>query len=366
MKRVAIIYVLSFILLSYIYQQGPSYIYRRKSYPDFAALAQLEQRVTRNTFNKNEAALLASYVRGGSKNLSPGQKKNHRALNLQHLWSPSGIHLAAALLWLTPLLPRPYRRRKQKLESINDQQQYCITNTTTNKSPKIRKVIINLIWILLYTIPWSLPGYYAIKRICLLKIAHLLLRQTPWRPDYYYFFLAIMGLDFFFGTYQSSPLSFAYSFLFLGVIVAAQNTSPFKQSMALMGGQILANYFSYQAMTLGGHFLGQILTSIFALCFPVFFISYWGQLVFDWPWAKWPIHGFNYLVEWSAALAISGGYFYPSWNILLFMAALFLPRFPLKLILLTMLLILHSDPCFNQSRNQILQKIYVEKTIFLK
>ncbi|MBP5296357.1 MAG: hypothetical protein J6Y94_03390 [Bacteriovoracaceae bacterium] len=374
MARLGVIYILSFILLSYIYQQGPTYSLPKKAYPKFATLQKLEQRMQQNFTHPEDAALLSSYVRGSGRDLSPRQKINHRALNLQHLWSPSGIHLAAALLWVTACLPRP--------EVHPHPPEVSPENAPTNSSPNFPKnqnknltavgpppskrnylrLGRNLVLLLCYLLPWALPGYYAIKRICLLKILHLLIRGTPWRPDYFYFFLVVMALDFGWGTYASSPLSFAYSFLFLGILVATKDTSPLQQSAALLGGQVLANYFSYQAMTLLGHFFGQIITSIFTCCFPLFFISYWGQLFFSWPWAQWPIHWFNRLIDWSAAIAISGGYFYASGNILAFMAAIFLPRSTVKHALLIILLILHSDPCFNQSRSKMLQNTYPVRT----
>ena len=342
MGRLFFIYVISFILLSYIYQQGPKYIYKNKSYPDFASLQKLEQRIKQNIPHSADAALLQSYVRGGSKSLSPRQKHNHRILNLQHLWSPSGIHLAAALMWILPLLPAP---------------------TAPGKCRR-KRFLRTLILLLLYALPWSLPGYFAIKRICLLRILYLLLTQIHLRPNYFYFYLGVMGIDFCWGTYQAAPLSFAYSFLFLGTIVAIQPASPLKQSLALLGGQMIASYFNFQAVTVWGHLLGQIITGIFTVCFPLFFISYWGQLFFDFPWAKWPIHYFSLLLNGSAAVAHCGGYFYPTWDILALMATLFLRRSILKYILLTILLLLHSDPCFNQPRYQMMQEAYFTMASF--
>jgi len=334
MSRLSLIYIISFILLGSIYQQDQAYLFKTKSYPVFPIFKTMEQKLNARFKDPEDVKLLMSYVCGGSKGLARPTKRAHQALNLQHLFSPSGLHLAAAYAWFLPLLPgrragRPSGRWRGFI---------------------LRRIIL----IILYALPWGLPGYYAIKRICLLKIIYLLISPFK-RPDYFWFFIGLMGLDFLVGTFKASPLSFAYSFLFLGAILATRHHAPWQQAAALLGGQIITSFYAGQAVTLTGQFFGQIITVLFTLIFPFFFIGFWGNYFFDWRWIQWPLHWWKALIAACGNMAEHLGSFYPSLNILLAMAFLLAGgrRYhQLKLVVLALLLICHSDPCFNQGRTR--------------
>ncbi|MBP5297313.1 MAG: hypothetical protein J6Y94_08300 [Bacteriovoracaceae bacterium] len=338
MHRLALIYLMAFGLLGYIHLQGPQYVFKAKSYPPLPIFKTMEQKLKTRFKDPQEVGLIMSYVGGGRRHLAASLKTYHQALNLQHLFSPSGLHLAAAYAWVLPWL---HGRRRP-----------------SSSSSRLGFLLKRIILIFLYALPWSLPGYYAIKRICLLKITYLIISPFK-RPDYFWFFLIIMGLDLAAGTFQAAPLSFAYSFLFLGIIIATHHQAPCQQAAALLGGQIIAGFFSLQNVPLAGHFIGQIITVLFSFSFPVLLVGFWGNYFFDWRWIQWPLHWFKELVTASGQLALHLGSFYPSLNILAALAVLLLPRghWP-KWLILTFLLVLHSDPCFNQSRLKAWQEQY--------
>ena len=349
MDRLVLIYLISFGLLGYIHRQGPQYIFQSKTYPQLAIFKTMHAKLAPRFKNREDLQLLMSYTCGGSKKLSAATKRYHRALNLQHLFSPSGLHLAAAYAWILPLFAeRPGRPGRRRWWFI------------------FKRICL----IILYALPWGLPGYYAIKRICLLKIAYLIVSPFK-RPDYFIFFLIMMGIDFCGGTFKQAPLSYAYSFLFLGTILATRHLAPFQQAAALLGGQIITNFFALQSVTLIGHFIGQLITVGFALCFPLFLVGFWGNYFFDWSWIQWPLKWWQHLITASGQIALNLGSFYPSLNILAAGAVMMIKVHPpapaakrgrlklrLKLGIITLLLIGHSDPCFNQSRAQTWQQHY--------
>ncbi len=106
-------------------------------------------------------------------------REEYKTLALAHVFTPSGFHLSA-LLW--PLL-LVFRKKVQKL------------------------------WILSFfgLGLLFLPGQAAMKRMTLVKIQQQFFGLKTG-------FLLAFILDLLFGSLQTSPLSFTYSFLFLGII----------------------------------------------------------------------------------------------------------------------------------------------------
>ncbi|MEI8348243.1 MAG: hypothetical protein WCG27_12305 [Pseudomonadota bacterium] len=326
--KLGLIYFLSFILLSWIYHQGPEGMYGiGEVYPSFPLIEKKNQELRDHFKRKELANLLISYAIGGSKGVSKDCKTEHRALNLVHLFSPSGVHFTALMIWTLPFLWL-LKRRSRKLHWLAS--------------------------VFLWVIPLFLPGYYAIKRICFLRIGHLLSSSLPFRPDQVTLFLIIFILDFLLGTYRYSPLSFVYSFLFLGILFALNAAPKLLLSFAFLGGQFIGSFFSLTTLTVAGFLWGQLLTALFTLFFPVLFFGYWLPMIFPYSWTEKTLALYEFLVSWAANFSLKTGEYYSSINLLLVTFLLFFPFFRYKLILLALLLLFHSNPCFNESRSKFL------------
>lgn len=111
-------------------------------------------------------------------------KDKYKSLGLNHLFTPSGFHLSAVLLPLMKLI----------------------------KSERWQVVIL----FILAAGVFSLSGQGALKRMALIKL------QQRWF-DQKSGFLVAMLMDMLFGSFFNSPLSFTYSFLFLGLIYSGNS-----------------------------------------------------------------------------------------------------------------------------------------------
>lgn len=122
--------------------------------------------------------LWESILTGRAAPLSKWMKEHYQKLGLNHLFTPSGFHLSAVLIPFMKLLNRKYHL-----------------------------LLLGLIGLGL----WFLPGLTALKRMLLIKTHQKVLGLKTG-------FLLALVVDIFFGSFQSSTLSFSYSFLFLGII----------------------------------------------------------------------------------------------------------------------------------------------------
>jgi competence protein ComEC len=200
-----------------------------------------KQITTKQSFDKTGA--LKAYCVGDKRSLKRKIKKYHKKLYLQHLFTPSGIHLTSIFLILNPLL--------RLLKRV---------------SPRIQFFSI----LGLYLLPYLFHGFYSMKRISLIRIGKLFFPNASW----FAIFLISFLIDFFFGTFNKSPLSFCFSFLFLGLIFANHQYSGKKLVFSLLTGQVLVSFFWNQPMNLAGALAGQFLTFIFSFFFPIFLIGH--------------------------------------------------------------------------------------------
>jgi competence protein ComEC len=123
--------------------------------------------------------LWESMLTGRSAPLSSKVKEQYKKLGLNHLFTPSGFHLSAVLAPFTKLVPHRHW---------------------------------HLILLLALGLGiFSLVGQSALKRMMMIKIGQHFCGQRIG------FMIALLG-DILFGSFDQSPLSFCYSFLFLGII----------------------------------------------------------------------------------------------------------------------------------------------------
>ena len=146
--------------------------------------------------NKKNYRLYHSFLCGNKKLIPRKTKSNYKILNLYHLFTPSGIHLSSVYLVLSPI--------------------FYLLNLL---SPHLSYLIQILISLLSYT----LNGFYSIKRICSIRAIQIISKIFKININIFYVFIFWFFIDYLFGTYQQSPLSWIYSFLFLGIILSSTN-----------------------------------------------------------------------------------------------------------------------------------------------
>ena len=143
-------------------------------------LKHFEKQKTRlKTSDRELLELWESMLTGRSAPVSSWIKSQYKKLGLNHLFTPSGFHLSAILAPFVKIIP--------------------------NRQWHLWILLVIGIGIL------SLNGQGALKRMVLIKISQHTYGQKVG------FIIAVLG-DIIFGSFTQSPLSFCYSFLFLGII----------------------------------------------------------------------------------------------------------------------------------------------------
>ena len=253
---------------------------------------------------------LRSYVLGDKRKLGRSLKWAHKVLTIQHLFTPSGLHLSSIFLLILPLL--------KKL------------------SPRIRWFIS----LTLFILPLFLPGFWAIKRICLLRILKLFFTRLSW----FSVFLIAFTLDFFWGTFDQSPLSFCFSFLFLGLIFSLEGKDGGSLPLVLFTGQILISFFWQSLLNPFGIFIGQLISLIFSFLFPFFFIAFWVPYKF----LLFPLDLFTYMVIVGAKISKDFPSFYITFDILiLFFIMSASIRLKIKVYLIILFICFYPPNLFN-------------------
>ena len=298
--RLTFIYVTGFLLIVWnIPQEG-----FRRSRPRPPSRTPVLSKVYKNP---RLAALAEGYVTGQKRGIGRKMRRKHRHLNLLHLFTPSGLHFSALLLFLSPLFK-----------------------------------LLRLPLFPIYFTPFFFREYYAIKRIAEYKILRYLLNKKEWKIDGFWIFLGVFALDFAFGTYRASPLSYSFSYLFLGIIFSIKDSPKIYWPWALLGGQILAAYCFETPLTHLGFAFGFCLSALFALLFPIIALN---RLL---PWfnfSEMALEAFAWLVSLCAEISASSGFFHPEATLILLVFAL--SRGNLPRIIPTLLLLLTCPPLHN-------------------
>ena len=202
----------------------------------------LARKIKGHSQNKLLGKFIVSIIFGFKRGIPKSWKRKLQILNLLHLFTPSGLHFSAILFFLTPLL--------------NKLSRYHIN---------LKKVFLISICIS----PFFLTGFYSLKRIALLKILSTFISR---RISFFWIFQLTFIIDFLRGSYFESPLSFTYSYLFLGILIS-QGKFSFQLMLALFTGQILLSFSQQQSINLLGPMLGMGVTTLFTFFFPLLLIS---------------------------------------------------------------------------------------------
>ena len=181
---------------------------------------------------------------GDKSNIKRVYKEALKEFGLIHLLTPSGIHLSSILGIFLVFLPRKYH--------------------------------IGIFLMALFTFI-TIPGLYSLKRVIYFQIITFFLKG---RYKNQLGFVLTFLLDALLGGFIASPLSYAYSFLFWGVIIFS-TSSTLKTILNLFFAQLIAVYFTSGSVNLFSIIINPILTAIYSFLFPLFSLNYW-ILDIDW------------------------------------------------------------------------------------
>lgn len=174
--------------------------------------------------------LWESIIIGKSRSLPKEIKVPYNALGMAHIFTPSGFHLTAVLLPFMKII----------------------------KKNKYQLIFIILVGSLIT----FLPGFNALKRMVLIKGSQKLLgTQTG-------FILALL-LDVFWGSFQSAPLSFSYSMLFLAIIYSG--AKGFALIFWFFCGQIIISFFQESYIPLILIVFSPVINFVFSFLLPILF-----------------------------------------------------------------------------------------------
>ncbi len=175
--------------------------------------------------------LWESILTGRSAPVARQMKESYKTLGLNHIFTPSGFHLSAALLPFMKVLKTPL------------QQLVCLILIGAGIS--------------------ILPGLGALKRMILIKSTQKIIGLRIG-------FVAALIIDMFWGTFQDQALSFTYSMLFLGIIYSGLRG--LKLMIWFFIAQIILAYFQDNAVSILILIFSPFLNLIFAILMPALVI----------------------------------------------------------------------------------------------
>ena len=262
------------------------------------------------------ADYLLSVTVGEKRWLNPSTKALHKKFTLTHLFTPSGLHFGTLIMVL--------------------------------------RLFIKSRWLLLpfYLAPFLFGGFYSCKRVGLILGSKNIFSNT----SLYALMLIMMSLDYALGTYEYSPKSFLYSFTFLGVFISLIGSGKGRIFFTLIATHIVLAYFTGDPIAPLGIFMGLLLTPLFCLAFPLLFLSVFISALM--PLSEWVLSLWFSLLQ---HLPTPETFFYASFPLLI--ATLCNRRLPVPII--TLLLLIHSDPCHSskRGRNYSFERLLPEKVV---
>lgn len=234
-----VILISIFLLKSQFKEQSLSYkrFYHKKSYLS----SKLKQKTHQNIKNRGVLGALDNAIQLGYKKKLPKEiKEQFKTLGLLHLFTPSGLHFYPIFLILRKIF-----------------------------APKILIFFLISLRIFLY----FQTGFFALKRIIFLKTIYLITKEIniKKRNLEISFFLTFL-IDFIWGSFDSSILSFTYSFLFLGLLLIKSKNTFY---LNIFYAQIIAAFSFHQSFNPIYSVLGIFISSMFSFIFPLLFINFW-------------------------------------------------------------------------------------------
>ncbi|MFA6236935.1 MAG: ComEC/Rec2 family competence protein [Bacteriovorax sp.] len=270
MRFFAFITLCSAFLLFLSKPFAPNKIPPKKSIPAFIKAS--HRNFKEGFQHPQNANILWAFITGEKYGISPYTQKSFKDLELNFLFSPSGIHVAGFLSMVLFFF----------------------------KKSKHKKMIRMVRWAVLVAALF-LP-YMAIKRIVCFRILFLLQRFLKRRIRIESLFLATFFISFLMGHFKESPLSFILSFLYMGTFIALADRSKFFILMGLFSSHLIICFFSGSEISFVSLFLNLPLLALFSILLPLFYFYF---LTFHWihfNWIEWIVRAFILCVHWSARL----------------------------------------------------------------
>lgn len=289
--------LISFFLLAVLNQQRQStlspYI-RAEKVIKIDSFAHAKSKLSKH--DQEFLKLWESMLTGRTAPLSKWMKSRYQELGLQHLFTPSGFHLSAVL---SPFLK-------------------------FSPSIRVELVLLALVGVgLLF-----LPGQWALKRMVLIKSGQRLWGHKTG-------FIAALLIDVLIGSFRHSPLSFSYSFLFLGIIYSKLRGPGLILWFFL--AQVILAYFQQSQISPLLLLISPVLNFAFGLAMPLLFLL-------AIPLWNWQMHigiGILKILQWLVNFAADCLPYFPLWQVhfglLACIGAFLFKRWKLSLFFLFML-----------------------------
>ena len=141
------------------------------------------------------------------------------------------------------------------------------------------------------------------------------LKMVPYfkEKSFFMIFLLYFIFDFFLGTRSQSPMSFNFSFLFIGIIALAHNESYFRLSLYLFIGQMIYASVFFELVNPLNFIFSFLLTAIFSPLFIMIVINnFLPSFSINELFVQYAIRLFNLLVQLSSELISPIGDIIPS------------------------------------------------------
>lgn len=285
--------------------------------------------------DKRATGMLVALVLGEKRYLNRKFKNKLKLMALNHLVTPSGLHLTSLFLLVFPLF-QLFKKKKRFIEIL-------------------------LVGILTFFI-YQLPELYSLKRVTLYRLTSLIIK--PMGFSSFSSFLLVFGLDFFFGTYQYSPLSFSLSYLFLGLILSSLKEVKIKIPLLLSLAQIIIAYLFDRPTYPISLVLNSLISLLFGFYYPFLFFSF----LVKWTTPMAFLIGlFDKVILYAYQLSLLMEPFYASMPLILALGIICISYHywngKIKMGLFCCLLFIHSPPLF-QGKIPKRPKRLVAKEIF--
>lgn len=237
-----------------------------KSTPYF--MRNYQERIKESFKKPENANVLFSFITGNKGGISPYTKKAFKRTNLSFLLSPSGIHLSAFFM----ILFYPFKKSKNK-------------------------ILKRAIKFFILPCAFFLPEYNSLQRSAILRLLLQFKFTAKLRLSLEHIFFMTFIVAFLSGHFHRSPLSFIYSFAYLGVFFSLRDYPKIMLIAGFFSIQLLLGLFSGEKVSLLAVPIGLFGSFVFTMLFPVlllFLASFW---IIDLNWAEPLIRGFIVAIQ---------------------------------------------------------------------
>lgn len=244
MKPITIIFLLSTLLLIFASENERLSNKRFFSLKTSPIEKWLKREIKKIHGDEDSWRLHYSMITGKKNVLRKKQKLLFKNLSLQHLLTPSGLHLST-IYW-------PLKKTLQYLT---------------------KPYLVIILFVIFYLILYK-HGYNSLCRMILFKANFILFSGSgDSKKNIWTIFIITFVFELLWGTFKSSPLSYAFSFLYLGTVLTVKSQGIRNLFIPIFCCGILTCSLLEQAFNPFFIFGNLIGTSIFILFFPLIILT---------------------------------------------------------------------------------------------